>query len=37
MTKGIRLHAAIWEGDLRQCPVWTAFSSYCDFYSLTTN
>lgn len=26
MTKGIRLHAAVWDGDLRQCPVWTAFS-----------
>ena len=24
-TKGIRLHAAVWEGELRQCPVWTAF------------
>jgi hypothetical protein len=20
-----RLHAAVWEGELRQCPVWTAF------------
>lgn len=26
VTKGLRLHAAVWEGDLRQCPVWTAFS-----------
>ncbi|KAF9766462.1 hypothetical protein IL306_001141 [Fusarium sp. DS 682] len=26
MTKGLRLHAAVWDGDLRQCPVWTAFS-----------
>ncbi len=26
VTKGIRLHAAVWDGDLRQCPVWTAFS-----------
>lgn len=26
MSKGIRLHAAVWDGDLRQCPVWTAFS-----------
>ncbi len=25
MTGGIRLHAAVWEGELRQCPVWTAF------------
>ncbi|KAI8230205.1 hypothetical protein K4K54_000928 [Colletotrichum sp. SAR 10_86] len=24
-TKGLRLHAAVWEGELRQCPVWTAF------------
>ncbi len=24
-TRGIRLHAAVWEGELRQCPVWTAF------------
>ncbi|KAL4730358.1 hypothetical protein ACLX1H_002392 [Fusarium chlamydosporum] len=28
VTKGIRLHAAIWEGDLRQCPVWTAFITH---------
>lgn len=25
MTKGLRLHAAVWDGELRQCPVWTAF------------
>lgn len=25
MTGGIRLHAAVWEGELRLCPVWTAF------------
>jgi hypothetical protein len=25
MTGGIRLHAAVWSGELRQCPVWTAF------------
>jgi len=24
-TGGIRLHAAVWDGELRQCPVWTAF------------
>lgn len=24
-THGLRLHAAVWEGELRQCPVWTAF------------
>ncbi|KAF4978101.1 hypothetical protein FZEAL_5491 [Fusarium zealandicum] len=28
MTKGIRLHAAIWDGDFRQCPVWTAFVTH---------
>ncbi|KAL9574746.1 hypothetical protein ACKAV7_001158 [Fusarium commune] len=28
MTKGIRLHAAVWDGDLRQCPVWTAFITH---------
>lgn len=26
-TRGIRLHAAVWEGELRQCPVWTAFGN----------
>lgn len=25
-THGLRLHAAVWDGELRQCPVWTAFS-----------
>ncbi|KOS19322.1 hypothetical protein ESCO_000898 [Escovopsis weberi] len=25
ITGGRRLHAAVWEGELRQCPVWTAF------------
>lgn len=25
MTKGLRLHAAVWQGELRQVPVWTAF------------
>ena len=24
-SRGIRLHAAVWDGELRQCPVWTAF------------
>ncbi|KAK3397688.1 hypothetical protein B0T20DRAFT_354485 [Sordaria brevicollis] len=24
-TNGIRLHAAVWDGELKQCPVWTAF------------
>ncbi|KAJ4271743.1 hypothetical protein NW762_000449 [Fusarium torreyae] len=28
MTKGLRLHAAVWDGDLRQCPVWTAFITH---------
>lgn len=27
-TRGIRLHAAVWEGELRQCPVWTAFITH---------
>lgn len=27
LTGGIRLHAAVWEGELRSCPVWTAFGS----------
>ncbi|PKS10506.1 hypothetical protein jhhlp_002258 [Lomentospora prolificans] len=27
-TKGMRLHAAVWEGELRQCPVWTAFITH---------
>ncbi|KAI8962230.1 hypothetical protein F5Y11DRAFT_357102 [Daldinia sp. FL1419] len=25
VTGGCRLHAAVWEGKLRACPVWTAF------------
>ncbi|KAK3956351.1 hypothetical protein QBC32DRAFT_330990 [Pseudoneurospora amorphoporcata] len=24
-THGVRLHAAVWDGELKQCPVWTAF------------
>lgn len=24
-TKGLRLHAAILDGELKMCPVWTAF------------
>ncbi|EFW98664.1 hypothetical protein CMQ_4516 [Grosmannia clavigera kw1407] len=24
-SHSIRLHAAVWEGEMRQCPVWTAF------------
>jgi len=27
-SKGMRLHAAVWEGELQQCPVWTAFSEF---------
>ncbi|KAK3695214.1 hypothetical protein B0T22DRAFT_508272 [Podospora appendiculata] len=27
-TRGIRLHAAVWDGELRQCPVWTAFVTH---------
>jgi hypothetical protein len=27
-SHGIRLHAAVWDGDLRQCPVWTAFVTH---------
>jgi hypothetical protein len=25
MTGGIRLEATVWDGELRLCPVWTAF------------
>ncbi|KAF4625426.1 hypothetical protein G7Y89_g12738 [Cudoniella acicularis] len=25
---GLRLHAAVWNGELRKCPVWTAFVTY---------
>ncbi|WYZ42779.1 hypothetical protein EsH8_VI_000478 [Colletotrichum jinshuiense] len=27
-TQGIRLHAAVWDGELRHCPVWTAFITH---------
>ncbi|KAL2128184.1 hypothetical protein VTI74DRAFT_9546 [Chaetomium olivicolor] len=27
-TKGLRLHAAVWEGELKECPVWTAFVTH---------
>ena len=27
-TKGIRLQASVWEGELRGTPVWTAIGSY---------
>lgn len=26
-TGGLRLHAAVWDGELRGCPVWTAFGA----------
>lgn len=28
LTNRMRLHAAVWEGQLRQCPVWTAFITH---------
>ncbi|KAG7153065.1 hypothetical protein HYQ46_000192 [Verticillium longisporum] len=33
-TKGIRLHAAVWEGELCRCPVWTAFGMQDPYLSL---
>jgi hypothetical protein len=24
----MRLHAAVWDGELRACPVWTAFGTF---------
>ncbi|KAI3397485.1 hypothetical protein diail_10697 [Diaporthe ilicicola] len=27
-TQGMRLHAAVWDGELRACPVWTAFVTH---------
>ncbi|PNY23355.1 Uncharacterized protein TCAP_06694 [Tolypocladium capitatum] len=27
-TRALRLHAAVWDGELRQCPVWTAFVTH---------
>ncbi|CAG8958513.1 hypothetical protein HYFRA_00009828 [Hymenoscyphus fraxineus] len=27
-TGSLRLHAAVWDGELRRCPVWTAFITY---------
>lgn len=27
-TRALRLHAAVWEGELRLCPVWTAFGEF---------
>lgn len=27
-TGGLRLHAAVYDGELRQCPVWTAFGAF---------
>lgn len=34
-TRGIRLHAAVWDGELRQCPVWTAFGNATIMLSLS--
>lgn len=28
MTGGVRLLAAVWEGVLLKCPIWTAFGSH---------
>lgn len=28
VTNGLRLHAAVWDGELVQCPVWTAFVTH---------
>ncbi|KKY37164.1 hypothetical protein UCDDA912_g02805 [Diaporthe ampelina] len=27
-TRGMRLYAAVWDGELRACPVWTAFVTH---------
>ncbi|EQL01705.1 hypothetical protein OCS_02581 [Ophiocordyceps sinensis CO18] len=27
-TRGLRLHTAVWDGELRGCPVWTAFGLF---------
>ncbi|OHE92323.1 hypothetical protein CORC01_12385 [Colletotrichum orchidophilum] len=27
-TQGLRLHASVWDGELRYCPVWTAFVTH---------
>lgn len=27
-SRNLRLHAAVWDGELRQCPVWTVFGKY---------
>jgi hypothetical protein len=29
---GLRLHAAVWNGELRKCPVWTAFGMFLFSY-----
>lgn len=31
----MRLHAAVWDGELRACPVWTAFGMFGVFISVT--
>lgn len=28
----MRLHAAVWDGELRACPVWTAFGTFENSY-----
>lgn len=33
-TKGIRLHVAVGGGEMRHCPVWTAFSKQALRYTL---
>ncbi|TVY50806.1 hypothetical protein LCER1_G005943 [Lachnellula cervina] len=32
---GLRLHAAVWNGELRKCPVWTAFSVFTSSHQIT--
>lgn len=33
-THGVRLHAAVWDGELKQCPVWTTFGETRNLTSL---
>lgn len=32
----MRLHAAVWDGELRRCPVWTAFGTFGDHICLSS-
>lgn len=32
----MRLHAAVWDGELRACPVWTAFGTFGDLSIYTS-